>query len=292
MLARANLATAESPNGYPRITSSETATDFATLLKMIYLPGYIILPLCRCFFPLTISVYRFPERNKVPDFNTFSSLLRTTAKYELPTVRSQLLEVVRDAYPETFEGLTSSKPLGECIFSGPAPHPNEVLNLFVQQKLASALPMAYYMAARRGLDSLMDRSLPQSATLSPEILHSAIGGLMTLREMERDETNRLVFGPKDPTHPCFASFCPSLAPTCPRTFEIYQKVFDHVLGSSQPGTNILVQAPEFYEDRENGPPFPVFPKICDEFMNRLERGHADLRKKAWTMLPDVFGLRG
>ena len=40
MLAKANLATAESPNGCPRIPSSDTAMDFATLLKVIYLPAY------------------------------------------------------------------------------------------------------------------------------------------------------------------------------------------------------------------------------------------------------------
>ena len=44
MFAQANLAAAESPNGCPRILSSDTATDFATLLKMIYLPGFVALP--------------------------------------------------------------------------------------------------------------------------------------------------------------------------------------------------------------------------------------------------------
>ena len=39
--AQANLAAAESPNGCPRILSSDTAADFATLLKTIYLPGYV-----------------------------------------------------------------------------------------------------------------------------------------------------------------------------------------------------------------------------------------------------------
>jgi len=43
MFAKANLVTAESPNGYPRIPSSDTAADFATLLKAIYLPGYVSL---------------------------------------------------------------------------------------------------------------------------------------------------------------------------------------------------------------------------------------------------------
>ena len=47
MFARSNLETAESPNGCPRILSSDTATDFATLLKVIYLPEYATPPLYR-----------------------------------------------------------------------------------------------------------------------------------------------------------------------------------------------------------------------------------------------------
>ena len=43
MFAQTNLATAESPNGCPRIRSSDTAEDFATLLKMIYLPRFVVL---------------------------------------------------------------------------------------------------------------------------------------------------------------------------------------------------------------------------------------------------------
>ena len=53
MFARANLATAESPNGCPRIASSDTLTDFTTLLKMIYLPGFVVLLGCCYVLPLT-----------------------------------------------------------------------------------------------------------------------------------------------------------------------------------------------------------------------------------------------
>jgi len=38
MFSQANLTAAESPNGCPRIVSSGTATDFATLLKVVYIP--------------------------------------------------------------------------------------------------------------------------------------------------------------------------------------------------------------------------------------------------------------
>ena len=41
MFAQASLVTAESPNGCPRIPSFDKATDFAMLLKTVYLPGYV-----------------------------------------------------------------------------------------------------------------------------------------------------------------------------------------------------------------------------------------------------------
>jgi hypothetical protein len=212
-----------------------------------------------------------------------------TTKYEMPTVRSQLLEVIRDAYPETFEGLTPSKPLGESVFSGPTPHPNAVLNLFAQQKLTSALPMAYYMATRKGLNSLMGEHLPRNATLSPKILQSVIGGLMALREVEFNETHRLIFGPKG-SGTCSTPTCLSRTPSGPGTLEAYKKVFDHIVGPSQLGMKVL-QVPGFYEDH-GGDIQRIGPGICNSCVERWESGHAELRRKAWAMLPDVFGLRG
>ena len=90
---------------------------------------------------------RLPERNKVPDFSAFSSLIRVSTDFEMQSLRTRLLETIRGAYPKNFEGLVPSKTLGEDVFDGPKPHPNAVLNLFVQQKLTSALPIAHYMAA-------------------------------------------------------------------------------------------------------------------------------------------------
>ena len=54
MFAQAGLASAESPNGCPRILSSDPPRDFATLLKMMYLPGYVTLLLRRWMIPLTV----------------------------------------------------------------------------------------------------------------------------------------------------------------------------------------------------------------------------------------------
>ena len=201
----------------------------------------------------------------------------------MPAVRSQLLEVIRDAYPATFEGLDPSKTLGETVFGRPTPHPNVVLNLFVQQKLTSALPMAYYMAARRGLDSLMDRRLPGSARLPLEILEVAMKGLFTLRETELRETHRLVFGSKGPRS-CSESDCPLHNATGQRVLEAKQEVVDRIADSAHSGTNLL----QVLSLRE------IWGSDCLKFCRRCvegwEAGHANVRKNVWAVLPGAFGL--
>ena len=200
-------------------------------------------------------------------------------------VRPQLIEVVRDAYPETFDGVTPTKSLGETVFSGRIPHPNEVLNLFVQQGLTFALPMAYYMAARRGIDSLMNKSLPQSATLSPDILQSALEGLMALRELELDETYCLVLGSK-PSHPCSSPSCPSRDATGPRASDARKKVIDRIKDSTRSGTRVL-QVLSLSSTNKGGSD-----GFCESCVKGWEARHVEVRKKAWDTLPDAFGLRG
>jgi len=231
-------------------------------------------------------VYRFREWNETPDFTTFSSLLRITAKYQMPTVRSRILKVIHSAYPVTFEGLDPSKALGESVFSRPAPHPNAVLNLFVQQNLTPALPMAYYMAVRRGPDSLLDECLPASARLPPKTLRVAMKGLFVLREMELKETRRLIFGSKG-SRSCSRPDCPSHDATGPGFSEAHHKIADRIVGSVElhSGTKLL-QVLSLREVCE-GDGF-VF---CDGCVEAWEAGHADVRKKAWAALPDVFGLK-
>ena len=43
MFIQTALAAAESPNGCPRLSSTDAAGDFAMLLKTVYLPGYAVL---------------------------------------------------------------------------------------------------------------------------------------------------------------------------------------------------------------------------------------------------------
>ena len=202
----------------------------------------------------------------------------------MPTVRPQLIEVIRDAYPTTFEGLAPTKPLGENVFSGRTPHPNEVLNLFVQQGLTSALPMAYYMAARRGIDSLTKKSLLRNATLSPEILRSALKGFVALRELELNETYCLVLGPKA-SHQFSSPNCPSRDAEGPRMTDAHKKIIDQITDSTRSGTNVLevlvLSSVEGVSDR-----------FCESCVKGWEARHVEIRKRVWNTLSDVFELRG
>ena len=111
---------------------------------------------------------------------------------------------------------------------------------------------------------------------------------MRLRELELNETHDLIFEPNC-SRPCFTSNCPSRAPIGPAALAAYHKIFDHIVGSSQLGTRVL-QVPEFYEDH-GGDAQSVGPGICGGCVERWESGHAELRKKAWAMLPGIFRLR-
>ena len=200
-------------------------------------------------------------------------------------MQPRLLEVIRDAYPDTFDKVKPTKPLGEATFSGQTPHPNEVLNFFIQQKATIALPVAYYMAAREGVDSFMDSRLPQSATLSPEDLQTVIKGFIALRELERDEIHCLILGPTT-SHWCSSANCPSRKTKDLKASDAHQKVIDKIAGSSRPGTNVLqvLSLSGTYRGDPDG--------FCENCLRGWEAGHVEVRKKAWGMLSKAFGLGG
>jgi len=144
------------------------------------------------------------------------------------------------------------------------------------------LPLAYYMAVRRGLDSLMDAHLPAIVQLPLETLQVAVRGLIALREMELKEIHQLVLGPKG-SYSCSSSNCPSQMD--PTTLEAHQKVVNRITNSSGSGTNILRVLS--ISDICGGDCYG----FCQSCVKRWEKGHTKLRKKAWAALPDVFGVK-
>ena len=161
------------------------------------------------------------------------------------------------------------------------PHPNAMLNLFIRQNVTWALPMAYYMAARRGLDSLMYDRLSPSGTLSGQTLRSATRGLTVLREMELKD--RIVFTVRDATDAvdCSSVCCPLWA----RTVGTYRRAFDRITGSGVEGTRILQVLSDGEFARDTGSEFCL---VCAK---EMRAAHAGVRRKAWTALLVLFGLR-
>lgn len=142
--------------------------------------------------------------------------------------------------------------------------------------------MAYYMAVRRGVDRLMDRRLPRGTTLPPDVLQSAIKGLIALRELELNEIHHLVLSSKAP-HP--SKNCPLRKITGPGGSDAHQRVIDRIAGSSPSGTKVLevLSLSGLYGGDSDG--------FCESCVREWKAGHAEVRKKAWNMLPNAFGLQ-
>ena len=109
----------------------------------------------------------------------FASLIRMTAKYGFSDVREQLVDGIKTAYPTKWEGAGTTRVVGEDIFGLPKPHPNAVVNLFLEQSITLALPFAAYRAALGGLPSLTSNT--PGTVLQPLTLASTIYGIDVLR---------------------------------------------------------------------------------------------------------------
>ena len=102
-----------------------------------------------------------------------------TTKYDFPDVPKQLLRSLEGAYPTTLKAYQAAEILGEDVFGLPKPHPNAVLNLFLEQKIGFAIPLAFYRAALGGLPSLLSNQ--PGATLPRLALAFAVHGMDTIR---------------------------------------------------------------------------------------------------------------
>jgi hypothetical protein len=100
-------------------------------------------------------------------------------KYDFPDVREQLIHSLKDAYPTELGAYQTANVLGEDIFGAPKPHPNSVLNLFLEQSIGFAIPVAAYRASLCGLSSLLNNKPSVSLPRFP--LASSIHGSGVIR---------------------------------------------------------------------------------------------------------------
>ena len=103
-----------------------------------------------------------------------------TAKYGFSAVREALVEDLKGAYPTKWEDFKAARVLGEDVFGSPKPHPNAVLNLFLEQNIKFAAPFAAYRACLGGFPALVSDG---PGTLLPRLTLASIthGMGLTLR---------------------------------------------------------------------------------------------------------------
>jgi len=100
-------------------------------------------------------------------------------KYGFSDVRDQLLDSIKGAYPTKWEDPGAGNVVGENVFGLPIPHPNAVLNVFMEQGVKPALPFAAYRAALGGFSSLTS---DKPGTVLPRLaLASTIYGMEMIR---------------------------------------------------------------------------------------------------------------
>ena len=234
MFAQTRLVEAEPPNSCPRTLSYDAANDFVALLKMIYLPGFAVLPTSYQIFPLTVCLSTNSQNGtkcqNSPHFHSSSE----TSQRDTKCARSD---------PRY---LRSSAMHTQILLKG-SPHPSRSGRtpsadvVLTRTRSSTSLcnrgsrPCYRRHTTWDSTSSLMDRSLLRNATLPPEIPRSTITGLTGLHELELNETHRMIFERKA-TPPCSISFSLSGTPTGPATLEAYRRVFRRIVGSSQLGT--------------------------------------------------------
>ena len=216
---------------------------------------------------------RFPERHKVPEFTTFASLLRMTAKYGFSNIREALIEDLKAAYPTKWEDFEAARILGEDLFGSPKPHPNTVLNLFLEQKIKFALPFAAYRASLGGFPALV---CDKPGMVIPRLaLASIIHGM---GKMYRKN----VISAYSIPHSGIPEVCPeescvlhARVSSTEERRDALNKLFTCLLGRS---------------DGDMLSPLSLGTLACTNCAKRLEGYHVGLRKKfIWVELPSLLG---
>jgi hypothetical protein len=101
-----------------------------------------------------------------------------STKYGFSDVREQLLHSIKGAYPTEWGAYQTATVLGEDVFGSLKSHPNAVLNLFLEQNIRFAIPIASYRAALGGFSSLI--SDEPGAVLPRLTLASTIYGMQVM----------------------------------------------------------------------------------------------------------------
>ena len=196
-------------------------------------------------------------------------------KYGFSDVRGALVEDLKGAYPTKWEDFKAARVLGEDVFGSPKPHPNAVLNLFLEQNTKFALPFAAYRACLGGFPALVS---DRPGTLLPRLtLASIIHGMGLIRRTMTHAAYGIVHSRPGvcPDRLCVLSV--GVGPTEGRR-EVLKKVYDVIIGGSE-------------GDMLSRPSLGAL--ACVNCAEWLEKAYAACRKDfVWVALPSLLGWSG
>ena len=204
----------------------------------------------------------------------FASLLRMTTKYCLSDVREQLIKDIKGAYPTKWEAYQAAEVLGEDVFGLPKPHPNAVLNLFMEQNVRIALPFAAYRASVGGFDAITSDEpgtvLPRRAIATTINGMYLVGGLMV-------ELARIIVYDGNPVVVCADGKCVFNAGVVPvkQRMEALKKLHETLLVKRDGG--------------ELGP-LSLGDLLCDVCAKGIHAAHTLGRSVCWERLPAMFSV--
>ena len=175
-------------DGLPVVRLHDSAEDFAHLLSALLDYEYaakssrLISTVSRpTLNPRSLFLQRYIR------YPRFAALLRLSMKYELGGVRKILIHRAQKHYPvgmSDYERTMKEHGTAAAAAFTISPHPNEVLKLFWECEVKQCLPVAFYEATVRGVNSLTSSKL--NTSLPPQILTSAIKALAAFNSKRMD----------------------------------------------------------------------------------------------------------
>ena len=195
-------------------------------------------------------------------------------KYGFSDVREQLIEDLKGAYPTKWEDFESAKVLGEDVFGSPKPHPNTVLNLFLDQNIKFASPFAAYRASLGGFPALVS---DKPGTILPRLtLASTIHGRGEIRRMMTKAAYVIVYKEKLRSV-CADEACVLKANITPLEgrIEALKKLHDAIVDERKGG---LLSTP------------PLGDLTCRTCAKEIEAPHVAWRRACWELLPVLFSV--
>ena len=196
-----------------------------------------------------------------------------TTKYGFSGAREGLVEDLKTAYPTKWEDFEKAKILGEDVFGSPKPHPNAVLNLFLEQRINFTLPFAAYRAGLGGPSAL---ACDKPGTVLPRlILAFIIHGMGEIRRKMTHAAHGIAYLGNlrvCPQRVCILNF--GIEPAERRT-DTLRKISDVIVKKSEGDMLSSLSLGNL---------------LCANCAKLLKDGHRDCRKQlVWARLPSLIG---